>query len=114
MQRNERGVIAMDLTDAVCIVTGSSSGIGASCVRLLAKKGCHVVINYSRSEVAAQEVVEACQTEGAQVLVCQADVSRDEDCRRLAVTTVKKFGRIDGLINNAGTTKFWRLLLKYR
>ena len=51
-------------------------------------------------------MAEACQVKGVQVLVCQADVSKDEDCRRLAATTLEKFGRIDGLINNAGTTKF--------
>ncbi|MCH9675796.1 MAG: SDR family oxidoreductase [Gammaproteobacteria bacterium] len=96
----------MDLKGAACIVTGSSSGIGAACVRLLASKGCNVVINYSRSQDAAQAVARECEAKGVQALVCQADVSNDDDCQKLAAATVEKFGRIDGLINNAGTTKF--------
>ncbi|MEM7254026.1 MAG: SDR family oxidoreductase [Pseudomonadota bacterium] len=96
----------MDLKGATCIVTGSSSGIGAACVRLLAQKGANVVINYSRSKDAAERVAKECESEGAKALVCQADVAKDADCRKLADAALAEFGRIDGLINNAGTTKF--------
>ena len=96
----------MDLKGAVVIVTGSSSGIGAASVRLLASKGCNVVVNYSRSEGPAREVAAECEAEGVEVLVCRANVASDEDCRRMVKETVEKWGRIDGVVNNAGTTKF--------
>lgn len=96
----------MDLKGAVVIVTGSSSGIGAASVRLLASKGCNVVVNYSRSEGPAREVAAECEAAGVEALVCKANVASDEDCRRLVEETVGKWGRIDGLVNNAGTTKF--------
>lgn len=96
----------MDIKGTVTIVTGSSSGIGAATVRRLASKGGNVVVNYSRSEDAARKVAEDCEAAGAEVLVCRADVSEDADCRRLVQETVDKWGRIDGLVNNAGTTKF--------
>lgn len=96
----------MDIKGTVTIITGSSSGIGAATVRRLASKGGNVVVNYSRSEDAARKVAEDCEAAGAEVLVCRADVSEDADCRRLVQETVDKWGRIDGLVNNAGTTKF--------
>lgn len=96
----------MNITDSVSIITGSSSGVGAATARLLASKGGNVVINYSRSADAANKVAEECEALGAEVLVCQADVSEDRDCRHLVDETMKKWGRIDSLVNNAGTTKF--------
>lgn len=96
----------MNLEGSVAIVTGSSSGVGAATAKLLASKGCNVVINYSKSSQAAEEVGAACAALGVEVLVSQADVSRDEDCRTLVEKTLKKWGRIDVLVNNAGTTKF--------
>jgi len=96
----------MNLENAVAIVTGSSSGVGAATVKLLASKGCRVVVNYSRSVEAAEEVVSECEKLGADVLLCKADVSEDEDCRRLVAETVSKWGRLDALVNNAATTQF--------
>ena len=90
----------------VAIVTGSSRGIGAATVRLLAEKAFNVVINYSKSEKEAVEVQEVCETLGAETLLCRADVSEDEDCRRMVEETVSKWGGIDALVNNAGSTKF--------
>jgi 3-oxoacyl-[acyl-carrier protein] reductase len=96
----------MDLKSKVAIVTGSSSGVGAATARLLASKGCHVVINYASSSEAAQKVAKDCEQLGVETLVCQADVSNDEACRSMAAQAVDKWGRIDILVNNAGTTKF--------
>ncbi|HSG90794.1 MAG TPA: SDR family oxidoreductase [Pseudomonadales bacterium] len=90
----------------VAIVTGSSSGVGAACVRMLAAKGWNVVINYSRSAAAAEQVAEDCRAAGAEVLVRQADVGDDASCRGLVEATLETFGRVDALVNNAGTTKF--------
>lgn len=96
----------MDVKDWTVIVTGSSSGIGAATVKLLAGKGANVVINYSRSEAAAKAVAEACEAAGAETLVVRADVASDADCRRLADAAFERWGRLDGLVNNAGTTTF--------
>lgn len=90
----------------VCVVTGSSSGIGAATVRRYAREGWDVVINYSRQLAPAQAVAAECQALGAQTLLVQADVSVDADARRLASETQARFGRADVLVNNAGTTKF--------
>jgi 3-oxoacyl-[acyl-carrier protein] reductase len=90
----------------VAIVTGSSRGVGAATAKLLAEKGFRVVINYSRSEREAKEIQAACEALGGETLICKADVSIDQDCRRMVDQAVSKWGRIDVLVNNAGTTKF--------
>src|SRR5512139_3115919 len=92
--------------DHLCaIVTGSASGLGAATAQILAKGGARLVINYSSSQKEAEATAEVCRKAGAaEVVVVQGDVSRDEDCRRIAAA-VEKWGRIDVLINNAGTTK---------
>ena len=90
----------------VCIVTGSSSGIGAATARLYARNGWNVVVNYSRDPAPAEAVAAQCEALGAEVLLLKADVSQDADCRRLAAEVEQRFGRADALVNNAGTTKF--------
>ncbi len=89
----------------VCIVTGSATGIGAACAIELARRGWHTVINYTKSEADAQQTARECEKHGSETLLVRADVSVDADCRRMADATLEKWGRIDGLINNAGTTK---------
>lgn len=89
----------------VCIVTGSATGIGAACAIELARRGWHTVINYTKSEADAQQTARECEKHGTETLLVRADVSVDADCRRMAEATLTKWGRIDGLINNAGTTK---------
>ena len=90
----------------VCVVSGSSSGIGAATVRRFAREGWDVVVNFSRSREPADAVAAECRALGAQALVVQADVALDADARRLADETRQHFGRADVLVNNAGTTKF--------
>ena len=96
----------MNVQDTVSIVTGSSSGVGAAMAKMLVVKGGKVVINFSRSIDAAKKVVEECESLGGEVLLCQADVSKDDDCLRMVDETLEKWGRLDVLVNNAGTTKF--------
>lgn len=96
----------MDIRGGVVIVTGSATGVGAASAKMLAERGCNVVINYTRSEAEARETESACAALGVETLVFQADVSKDEDCRRMAQATLDRWGRIDGLINNAGRTQF--------
>jgi 3-oxoacyl-[acyl-carrier protein] reductase len=95
----------MDLRGAVAIVTGSSSGVGAATARLLAEKGARVLINCAHDVGAGERVVAECKALGTDAALCQADVSSDSDCRRLAESALKKWGGIDVLINSAGTTK---------
>jgi 3-oxoacyl-[acyl-carrier protein] reductase len=94
------------LDGAVVIVTGSASGTGAATALCLAEKGAHVVVNYSRSKEKAEEVASSCSQLGAEVVVQKADVANDRDCRLLAQVALDRWGKIDGLVNNAGTTQF--------
>jgi 3-oxoacyl-[acyl-carrier protein] reductase len=96
----------MDIKGSVCIVTGSATGTGAACALRLAAKGGRVVVNYTKSEAEAKQTAEQCRAAGGEALVVQGDVASDADCRRLAQAALDKWGRIDGLVNNAGITKF--------
>ena len=86
----------------VAIVTGSSSGIGEATARLLAKRGWAVVINYSKSKVAAEKIAKEC----GDAIAVKADVADDAQCRALVKAAIDKWGRLDALVNNAGSTKF--------
>ncbi len=91
--------------DGLCaIVTGSASGLGAATAAILAKGGAKVVVNYSNSKKEAEATADTCRAAGAEVVVVQGDVSRDEDCKKIAAAAAP-WGRLDILINNAGTTK---------
>ena len=96
----------MSESRGVAIVTGSSRGVGAATAKLLAREGFNVVLNFSKSKEEAKEMCVACEALGAETLLCQADVAQDADCRRMVEEAVKKWGRVDALVNNAGTTKF--------
>jgi 3-oxoacyl-[acyl-carrier protein] reductase len=96
----------MEIKGGVAIVTGSATGVGAAAALMLAQRGCNVVINYTRSEREARETQAACEAAGVQTILCKADVSNDADCRRMVDQAMSTWGRIDALINNAGTTKF--------
>src|SRR4051812_9980330 len=88
------------------VVTGSSSGVGAATARALASRGAGVVINFSKQAAPAEEVAQACAAAGGDPMVVRGDVAEDGDCRRLATAALERWGRIDGLVNNAGTTRF--------
>src|SRR5881398_3124636 len=91
--------------DGLCaIVTGSASGLGAVTAAILAEGGARIVINYYSSQKEAEHTADLCRSAGGEVVVVQGDVSRDEDCRRI-VAAASPWGRLDALVNNAGTTK---------
>ena len=91
----------MKLDGKVALVTGSSSGIGAAVARALSGAGAAVVIN-SSSSVEAGEKVAASLPRAAYI---QADVGDEGGCRSLVAATLERFGRLDVLVNNAGTTR---------
>ena len=91
--------------DGLCvIVTGSASGLGAASAAILAKDGARVVVNYSSSQKEAEQTADLCRAAGGDVVVVQGDVSRDEDCKKIAAAAAP-WGKLDALINNAGITK---------
>jgi dehydrogenase/reductase SDR family protein 7B len=84
----------------IVLVTGASSGIGKACAEKFAREGSRIVIS-ARHEDKLSEVKSELQ-KYAEVISVVADVSREEDCKRLIEETIKHFGGIDVLINNAG------------
>ena len=90
----------------VVIITGGSRGVGAATALLLASKGWNITITCSSTIKEANEVALACQEFGVEALAIQADVSADEDCKKTIAKTIEKYGHIDALVNNAGTSKF--------
>ena len=85
----------------VAIVTGSTSGIGLAVARRLAAGGMRVVINSARSREAGEQIA----VELPDAIYVQADVSDEAHARRLVTTAAESYGRLDVLVNNAGTTK---------
>jgi NAD(P)-dependent dehydrogenase (short-subunit alcohol dehydrogenase family) len=85
----------------VVIVTGGATGIGRGISGILAKEGAKVVIaarNRERGDAAASEIREA----GGEALFVRTDLTREDECRALVATAVRNYGRLDGLVNNAG------------
>ena len=95
----------------VAIVTGASRGIGAGIVLRLAQEGAAVVINHRNSPEGAEAVAEQVRAAGGQALVVQGDVSQADEAQRLVEQTVAAFGKVDVLVNNAGTTRDTLIML---
>jgi 3-oxoacyl-[acyl-carrier protein] reductase len=95
----------MTLEGKVAIVTGGSRGIGKAIALKLGQMGAKVIVNYRGSEVEAQAVVEQIKAGGSDAVAVQADVSVQAESQKLVEETVKTFGRVDILINNAGITR---------
>lgn len=92
----------MEFKNKVVLITGSSSGIGAATAKKFASLGAKVIVNYFSSEEKAKQVEKEIKENGGEVFVIQADVSKEEDAKRLTEETIKHFGGLDILVNNAG------------
>lgn len=86
------------------LVTGAANGIGRSAALALARAGYDVAINFSRSEAQARGVAAEAEKSGVKALLCKCDVSDDPGVRAMLKNVGDAFGRLDALINNAGTT----------
>jgi 3-oxoacyl-[acyl-carrier protein] reductase len=86
------------------LVTGASTGIGRAAALALARAGYDVAINYRSSAADARAVAAEAEKAGAQALLCRCDVADDAGVRAMLATVGAAFGKLDALINNAGTT----------
>ncbi|OGA13109.1 MAG: short-chain dehydrogenase [Betaproteobacteria bacterium RIFCSPLOWO2_12_FULL_63_13] len=86
------------------LITGAATGIGRSVTLALARAGYDVAINYSQSEAAAKETAKQAEAAGAATLLHRCDVSDEAKVNAMLAAVKEKFGRLDVLINNAGTT----------
>jgi 3-oxoacyl-[acyl-carrier protein] reductase len=91
------------------LVTGGGTGIGRSAVLALARAGYDVAINYASSTKAAQETAAQAERLGAKVLLLQCDVSDEAAVRAMMKRVDETFGKLDALVNNAGTTAKWKV-----
>ncbi len=96
----------MELSEKAAIVTGAGTGVGRAAALLLAQRGCSVLVNYSRSKAEAEAVAHEAEKFGVTALAVRADVASDTDCRAMVQQARDAFGRLDVLLNNAGTTRF--------
>jgi len=95
-------------TKRAALVTGAASGIGRAAVLALARAGYDVAINYSRSDAAAKAVSDEVKKGGARALLLRCDVADEPGVRAMLKSVEDQFGRLDVLINNAGTTAAWK------
>src|SRR5262249_5862607 len=99
-----RGEHAMDFNGRVGIVTGASRGIGRAIVLELARRGCRIAFNYSKSAAAAEELVKECESLEQPALAYQADAANLNAVQEMVKDVKTKLGRVDLLVNNAGIT----------
>ena len=96
----------MKVDGKAAVVTGAGTGVGRATALDLARKGCSVLINYSRSKDDAERTAAEVSALGVKGIAVQADVADDASCRAMVDQATAEFGRLDILVNNAGTTSF--------
>lgn len=84
------------------LVTGASRGIGAATARLAAAHGWRVAVNYVRDEQAARKVVSEIEEQGGEAFIVQGDVGNEADIMDMFQAVDRRFGSLEGLVNNAG------------
>ena len=91
-----------DLAGKTVLVTGASTGIGAALAKAYGVQKCRVGVHYNSSKAAAEAVAKAVVEAGGEAFLVNGDFSKSEDVRRVVEETAGHFGRLDGLVNNAG------------
>jgi NAD(P)-dependent dehydrogenase (short-subunit alcohol dehydrogenase family) len=109
------------LRDKVVVVTGAAQGIGLGCARLLAAEGAKVILGDLQKERGEKSLADI-RGEGGDAVFCTADVRDEQQCAALIDTAVRTYGKLDGLVNNAGwfpratledtTTELWEQVLQ--
>ncbi len=92
----------MNIRDKVTLVTGASSGIGKATALLFAREGAKVAISYKENKEGAEQVASEIKKLGSDVLVVQAELTKEDDAKRLIESVIEQFGKLDILVNNAG------------
>lgn len=102
MPNETRALVLPDLVGKAVLVTGGSTGIGAALVAAYAAQKCRVGLHYNESRAAAETLAATLKDAGGDVFLVQGDFSKSADVARVVDDTASKFGRLDGLVNNAG------------
>jgi short-subunit dehydrogenase len=103
------GVQLKKLSEQTIVITGASSGIGLVTARMAARRGARLVLA-ARSEMALRKLTDEIKAQGGEAVYTVADVSREEDVRRIASTALQHFGGFDTWVNNAGVSIYGRVL----
>lgn len=98
--------MSLDVRDRVALVTGGGTGIGFEISSRLAQRGARLAITYSQSRDEAEAAAEQLRALGTECLVRRTDVSRAQAADELVTAVVERFGRLDVVVNSAGTTRF--------
>ena len=102
-----------NIKDKVVLITGASSGIGEATAIALAKEGAKLVLG-ARSEDRLESIAKKIKDDGSEVDFLQTDVTKNEDLKNLVEVAIRKFGKLDVLVNNAGVSQISRYDVTYR
>jgi len=94
-----------EFENKVALVTGASRSIGRGIALAFAREGCKVAVNYSKSRVEADEVVDTIMGMGGEAMVVQCDVSKRDEVEAMFAAVIREFGKVDILVNNAGIAR---------
>ncbi len=86
----------------VLLITGASRGIGAETARLAARRGYRLCLNYLHAEEAAQDLLASLTSEGCHAIAYQANIADETEVKAMYQAIDREFGKLDGLVNNAG------------
>jgi 3-oxoacyl-[acyl-carrier protein] reductase len=96
----------MNVEGKAAIITGGGTGVGRATALELARRGCAVLVNYSRSKDDAERTAADARAFGVRAAAFHGDVADDRACRAMVESAVSEFGRLDVLVQSAGTTVF--------